>query len=133
MSAISDYLEGELITHLFGTASYTAADPVYVALYTTAPADAGGGTEVTGGGYARVSVQTGADTGWTISGGAAENTGIVDFGTSTAAWGTVLAAAILDASSGGNFLWHGTLAASKNVGSGDAFRFNAGDLDVTID
>ena len=53
MSAMSDYLENKLIDHVFRGQSYTL--PVlYVGLLTSAPSDAGGGTEVSGNAYARV-------------------------------------------------------------------------------
>ncbi len=40
--------------------------PIYVALYTVTPTDAGGGTEVTGGAYARVATQP-LDANWTAA------------------------------------------------------------------
>ena len=48
----SDYLENEILDHVLGGADYSRPATVYIALYTAAPTDAGGGTEVTGGSYA---------------------------------------------------------------------------------
>ena len=54
--SFSDYLEDKLLKHAFTNTTYTPAATMYVGLYTAAPTDAGGGTEVSGGSYARVSV-----------------------------------------------------------------------------
>lgn len=127
MAGKSDYLENELLDHVLGVAAYTAPTP-YVALYTAAPTDAGGGTEVSGGGYAREAATFGA-----ASGGSASNSAIVDFGTTTGAWGTVTHFGIFDALTAGNLLYWGALTSSKTVESGDPVSFPIGDLTVTED
>ena len=129
MSGFSDYLEDKVLDHVFGGNAFTAPTTLYVALYTVAPSDTGGGTEVSGGAYAR---QTGA---FTVSGTnptTATNSAAIEYPTATADYGTVDAVGILDASSSGNLLAYSTLDASKVVSSGDVFRFNAGDLDITL-
>ena len=50
MAGFTNYLEDKIINHVFGGAAYSAPSTSYVALYTTSPTDAGGGTEVSGGG-----------------------------------------------------------------------------------
>jgi len=62
----------------------------------------------------------------------ASNTGAVEYPTATANFGTIVAVGILDASSSGNLLAYANLDASKTVETGDVFRFNTGDLDVTL-
>ena len=129
MSGFSDYLEDKVLEHVFGGNAFTAPSTLYVALYTVAPSDTGGGTEVSGGAYAR---QTGT---FTVSGTnptTASNTAAIEYPTATANYGTVVAVGILDASSSGNLLAYSTLDSSKVVSSGDVFRFNAGDLDITL-
>ncbi len=129
MSGFSDYLEDKVLDHVFGGNAYSAPGTLYVALYTVAPSDTGGGTEVSGGAYAR---QTGA---FTVSGTnptPATNSAAIEYPTATANYGTVVAVGILDASSSGNLLAYSTLDSSKVVSSGDVFRFNAGDLDITL-
>ena len=129
MSGFSDYLEDKVLDHVFGGNAFTAPTTLYVALYTVAPSDTGGGTEVSGGAYAR---QTGV---FTVSGTnptTATNSAAIEYPTATANYGTVVAVGILDASSSGNLLAYSTLDASKVVSSGDVFRFNAGDLDITL-
>lgn len=133
MSALSDYLENALIEHIFRNTSYTRPANIYVALFTAAPSDSGGGTEVSGGSYARQAIATGASSGWAaVSGGATENSATLTFPTATANWGTITHVGLFDASSAGNLLFHGALTASKTINSGDIFRFNAGDLDVSL-
>ena len=129
MSGFSDYLEDKVLEHVFGGNAFTAPSTLYVALYTVAPSDTGGGTEVSGGAYAR---QTAA---FTVSGTnptTASNTAAIEYPTATANYGTVVAVGVLDASSSGNLLAYSTLDSSKVVSSGDVFRFNAGDLDITL-
>ena len=129
MSGFSDYLEDKVLEHVFGGNAFTAPSTLYVALYTVAPSDTGGGTEVSGGAYAR---QTAT---FTVSGTnptTATNSAAIEYPTATANYGTVVAVGVLDASSSGNLLAYSTLDSSKVVSSGDVFRFNAGDLDITL-
>jgi hypothetical protein len=129
MAGFSDYLEDKVLDHVFGGNAYTAPSTLYVALYTVAPTDTGGGTEVSGGSYAR---QSGA---FTVSGTnptTASNTAAIEYPTATADYGTVVAVGILDASSSGNLLAYADLTTSKVVSNGDVFRFNTGDLDITL-
>ena len=128
MAGFSDYLEDKVLDHVFGGVAYTQPAK-HVALYTVAPTDTGGGTEVTGGSYAR---QTGA---FTVSGTnptTASNSAAIEYPTATANYGTVVAVGILDASSGGNLLAYANLDTSKSVTTGDVFRFDTGDLDITL-
>jgi hypothetical protein len=134
MSNASDYLEDNIVKHLFRTGSYTKPSNLYVALYTAAPSDSGGGTEVTGGSYARVACNP-SDSNWAATSGTngvTSNVAAINFGTASASWGTITHFGILDASSGGNLLVWGALSASKTVGSGDAFQIPAGSLTVTV-
>jgi hypothetical protein len=135
MAAFSDYLENELLDHILRAATYTAPSSVWIALHT---ADNGleAGTltgEVSGGAYARVEV--GGASGRTFSAaasGTTDNDQDITFTTATADWGTVTHMSIMDASTAGNVLFHGSLTVSKTVNNGDTFKFNAGDLDVTL-
>ncbi len=130
--SFNDFLEDELLDHVFGAAAYTAPATLYVALYTVAPSDTGGGTEVTGGSYARVAVTNNATNFPAASGGAKSNGTVITFPTATANWGTVVAFAILDAATNGNFLCWADLTTSKAVNSGDTASFAVGDLDITL-
>jgi|TARA_R100000479_G_C6326732_1_gene179865 hypothetical protein len=129
MAGFSDYLEDKVLDHVFGGNAYTAPSTLYVALFTVAPSDTGGGTEVSGGGYTR---KTAA---FTVSGTnptTASNTAAIEYPTATANYGTVVAVGVFDAASSGNLLAYANLSTSKVVSSGDIFRFNTGDLDITL-
>lgn len=129
----ADYLEDALLDHVLGGGDFTRPATVYIALYTVAPTDAGGGTECTGGSYERKSV-TNNPTQWpAASGGAKANGEDIEFIEATASWGDVLAFAILDAASDGNFLYWGDLSVTKTIDSGDTARFKAGEIDITED
>lgn len=133
MAAMSDYLELQILTHIFRTGSFTKPTTIAIALFTAAPSDSGGGTEVTGGSYARVAVNP-LDANWSLPGaaGLTDNVGVITFPTATAAWGTVTHIGIFDATTAGNLLFHGALTASKTVGNGDTFSIAAGALDITL-
>ena len=119
-----------MLDWLLTNGSATRPTAWYVALYTVAPGEAGGGTEVSGGSYARTAVT------FTVSGTApttASNSGAVEFPTATGSWGTIVAAGIFDASTSGNLLAYADLTTSKTVDSGDVLRFNTGEIDITLD
>lgn len=122
---LSDYLENKLLDHFLGTTAYTMPTPIYVALYTVAPNDAGGGTEVVGGSYARQTATFDAATS-----GATQNDTDIDFVNMPAC--TVVAIGIHDALTSGNLLVHGTLTANKSLDAGDTLRIATGDLDISI-
>lgn len=129
MAGFSDYLEDKVLDHVFGGNAYSAPSTLYVALYTVAPTDTGGGTEVSGGGYVRKTAT------FNVSGTnptTASNSAAVEYPTATADYGTVVAVGIFDALSSGNLLAYANLTTSKVVSTGDVFRFNTGDLDVTL-
>jgi hypothetical protein len=126
MSAMSDYLENEILDHILGTGAYTMPTTVYVGLSTGSFNDDNSGTELSGSGYARQSIAFNA-----ASNGTADNSGAVDFPAATGSWGTVSHFGLFDASTGGNLLIHGALTASKAVATGDILRVAAGDMDIT--
>lgn len=127
--SLSNYAENKVIDHVLGKTAFTMPT-AYLALYTVAPSDAGGGTEVTGGSYARVAI---ASAFGAASSGSSANTSQIAFTQASASWGTVVAFGILDASTAGNLLWWGDLTSSKAVASGDTAVFNTGQLTVTLD
>lgn len=125
--SFSNYLETEILDHVFGGNAYTAPTTLYLALFTTDNTDTGGGTEVSGGAYARQTVA------FTVSGNTASNSADVEFPTATANYGTVVAVAVMDALTGGNQLAYAGLSSDKTIETGDVFRVPAGDLDITLD
>jgi hypothetical protein len=133
MSAMSTYLENKIANHVLRNTAYTTPGTViYVGLikfYETATLEAGTLTqEASGGSYARIQV-----TAWDApSDGATQNTGAITFPTATGDWGNVSGVIVSDHASAGNVLLHGSLTTSRDVKSGDVFKFNAGDLDITF-
>ena len=135
MSAMSDYLEDKFRTHVFRTGTFTKPSVLAVALYTAAPGETGGGTEVSGGSYARVQRDP-LDANWTAASatnGLTDNAAALTFPAPTANWGSVTHLAILDATSGGNFMVYGALTTPKTVNASDpAPAFGIGALSVTF-
>ena len=129
----ADFLENKLLDHVLGAATYTPPVTIYIALFTVAPSDTGGGTEVTDGSYARVAVTNNATNFPAASGGTKSNGTVITFPQATANWGTVVAHAEMDAPTGGNYLYWGDLTVSKAINSGDTASFGVGDLDWTED
>lgn len=124
----TDYLEGKIVEHVLRNVAYTSPTSVFAALFTAAPGEAAGGTEVSASGtaYARQAITFGAH-----SGGQVANSAAVNFPTATGAgYGTVTDMAIFDAATVGNMLYYGTLAASKIVAAGDSIGFAIGALTV---
>ena len=127
MAEFSNYLENALINAVLRNTSYTSPTTVYVGLFTSDPTDAGSGTEVSGGSYARTSATFGAP-----SNGVSVTTADITFPTATASWGTVGWIGIHDNSTGGNLLFHTPLDVSKTIDSGDIFKISSGNLSVTL-
>ena len=124
---MSNFLENALINATLRNTTYTSVATVYVSLWTSDPTDAGSGTEVSGGSYARTAVTFGAP-----SNGASLNSADVTFPTATASWGTVGWIGINDASTSGNLLYHTALDTAKAIDSGDIFKIASGNLSVTL-
>lgn len=127
MAAMSNYLENALINATLRNTSYTSPSTVYAALFTSDPTDAGSGTEVSGGSYARKAITFGSP-----SNGVSTNSAAVEFDQATDNWGTVTHFGIYDASSSGNLLFHGALTTSKVIETGDVFKFASASVSVTL-
>jgi len=123
---LSNYLENKLLDHFLGTTTFTKPAAVYIGLYSVSPTDAGGGTEISGGSYARQSAAFTA-----AASGATSNSANIDFTGMPAV--TVVAIGVHDAASAGNLLLWGTLTTNKTTDAGDTLRIATGDLDITID
>jgi hypothetical protein len=127
MSQLSDWAENATLDWLMGGATPTRPTARYLALFTAAPSDSGGGTEMSGGGYARQAVTCGA-----ASGGTCSNTNAPSFTISGVDPNPFTHVGVFDALTSGNLIWHGALAASKDLGDGDTISFAAGELDFTL-
>ena len=127
MAEMSNFLEDALINATLRNTTYTSVATVYVSLWTSDPTDAGSGTEVSGGSYARTAVTFGAPTN-----GVTTNSADVTFPTATASWGVVGWIGINDAITTGNLLYHSPLDTSKTIDTGDIFKISTGNLSVTL-
>jgi hypothetical protein len=130
MSSFSDYTENLVLTYLFTNGSATRPTAWYVGLFTAAPSDAGGGTEVSGSGYVRKVTGTitvsGTDT-------TATNSAAIEFAAASGGnWGTVTYAAIFDAETSGNMLAWAQLTTARTINDGDVFRIPASSLTITL-
>jgi len=129
MAALSDYAEKLLLDWMMTAGAATRPTAWYVALYTAAPSDAGGGTEVSGSGYARQAVTFAAAS---TPAGTTSNTSAVTFSAAGGDWGAVSHIGLFDASTSGNLLWHGAMTATKTIADGDTLEFAIGNIDLTL-
>ena len=125
----SDYLANNLIDFIFRGQAFSFPATLYEAIFTAAPNNAGGGTEVSGGSYARVAIAASlanlagtqgagtvvASTGTT---GKTSNNAAITFPSPTASWGALTHCAEYDASTVGNLLFWAPLNTPRTVASG---------------
>jgi hypothetical protein len=132
MSSFTDYLENKVLDYVFGSLATFSKPTVYIGLFSAAPSDTGGGTELSStGGYVRVAAGS-----LTVSGTSptlATNGAAIEWAAASANWSAAVThLALFDASTAGNMLAWAPLTTSRTVNSGDVFRIPAGDLDVTL-
>jgi hypothetical protein len=132
MSDLSNYAENKLLDHLLGLAAFTMPTPVYLAAFTAVTdAEAGTGTEVTGGSYARVAITSLMSA---AVDGNSSNAGVINFPTATANWGTPTHFGIFDAAAAGNAL---SIIKARNgspvpITTGMTLSLAVGELDFGI-
>lgn len=156
MAALSDFAENKIIDWLFraqaigitgaSAAAGTGPANLYVALFTVTPTDSTGGTEVTGGNYARQTVVSGLTT-WNgthgnTTGASSGSTGttsnanavVFPVPSASAYSGVVNGVGVFDAITAGNLLFYSALGTPKTVNQNDAApSFVAGALTFQID
>lgn len=126
---MSDYLSNKLIDLLFRAEAYAWPATLYAALYTAPPNNAGGGTEVASGSYARASIASSmaAWSGTQAAGSTIASSGIagrisnnaaLTYPVPTGTWGTVGHEGLLDAATLGNLMWWRALASPKSIQAG---------------
>ena len=124
--AFSTWAANKILDHAFGVTSWTMPATVYLALFTAAPTDAGGGTEVSGGGYTRQAITFGSASSRATSNSSSETQ------TASASWGTIVAIGIFDASTSGNLIWWDDLTTNRAIGNGESYTLAIGDLDAAF-
>lgn len=154
MSAMSDYLESGIIDHFLRGQTLAKPSNLSLALCSGVPVDADiGGVAAggnagripeiiadadDGGGYIRKSLGAPGNTVFSIPSGTVTptttNVDAIEFAQATADWGYISGVAIVDATGWGlgNVLLYGALTTPRIVTNGDIFRFNAGDIDISM-
>lgn len=133
MSDMTNYLERQVYEWMRGVQMPTPPGTLYVALFTVAPSETAAGTEVSSSGtaYTRMAVTLPASSAPGDGSGAIASA--INFPTATGGgWGTVVAVALMDASSAGNALMWKAISPSVAVAAGDSLRFDAAGLSVTF-
>jgi hypothetical protein len=123
MSAASNYLENKLLDHAlrYGTAPYTGASTIYLALFVNTSGNAATNLEAgtltdevstSGTAYARQAVTFAA-----ASSGSSATNATVTFPTATASFGTITHVAVMDGDTegAGNVLFYGAVTTAKTI------------------
>lgn len=126
MADMTTFFKNELFDHSLRGLAWTPPVSVWLALFSDATNDGGGGTELTGNGYARQQITFGAPTD-----GAGANTGALTFTAAGGAWAPITNCAVYDAATVGNMLLHDTCT-NKTLGDGDSYVVAIGDLDAVF-
>ena len=127
--SFSNYLEEAVLNHVFRNTALPVVSTLRVGLFTAAPTDAGGGTEVTGGGYTRQTVAFGAPS-QAGEDATITTTGVVTF-TRTGTPVNAVAVGFFDAATAGNLLaWQPITSAA--LGDGEQVSFGVGQMSVTL-
>jgi hypothetical protein len=125
--SFTNELETRVLTWALTTGTVVRPETWFVGLFTAAPGEAGGGTEIAGGSYIRQPIT------FTISGNLATNGAAIEWPVASGNWGTVTHAAVFTTESGGVMLVHAPLTNAKTISTGDALRIPINDFDITLD
>lgn len=144
MAALTNYMENKVLDAWLRAQAFTFPSSSHVGLFTVAPNEAGGGTEVTAGGYQRAQVTnslanwagtqgSGTTAASTGTGGTTSNNVAVTFPVATADWGTVVAFGVFDSATLGNLLFYAALTTPRSITNGSTASFAPGSLTFQID
>lgn len=128
MAGFATITREQVLKHLFGIQVWPPAPPLYLGLFVAAPTKSGG-TEVTGGGYAR-RLTTPAE--WTYSVVSDReqiaNNVMMELGPPTTDWGAVNGAGLWGSLSGGTLYVADALVWPVNISTLGKVRFEVGKL-----
>lgn len=127
---MSDFAEAATLNYWLNAVAGTPPASVFIALFTVAPDDTGGGTETSGVNYARVQMTAG----WTVSGTAtrAFNAADIVFAQAGAGgWTDAVAIGIFDLLAGGNLIYWEALDVARTIPAGDIPIFVMNNLGVS--
>lgn len=127
----TDFLSNKLIDFIWRGQTYNYPATMYLALYVALPSNNTRGTEVSGGGYSRVPVNSSM---WSEPlDGTIKNNVNLAFATPTANWGNVVGCGLLDSQTSGNLLWWAPVASPKTIVMGGASpRFDTEALTLSV-
>jgi len=128
MGSFTNRYEQVVMNALVGQDAPLASTSMWLALFTAAPSDASGGTEATGGNYARKS--SGA---WTSGTALVANAATVTFATCTSTVGSVTHFALMTDSATGFMVGWATLSAARDLATNDVAAFEVGSLTISLD
>jgi len=134
-AGISDFWKAKILDHFCCTdRSYSAPATAYLALFTTNPSflTGVGGTEVAAGDYARKALTMNAIWDTADANANVDNTAEIAFAAATAAWGSIIGAALVSTASGAFDMFAGKSYTAVDIGIGDTYKIAAGDFDVSI-
>lgn len=129
MGSFTNTYENSILNALCGNGADLASTSMWVALFTAAPSDASGGTEATGGNYARKSSGAWAS----AAGGVVSNAATVTYATCTSTVGTITHFALMTDSATGSMVAWATLTASRDLATNDIAVFAVGSLTISLD
>ena len=121
INALTNFGENALTNYLV-----TGSGQKYLALFSTAVAEDGTGTELSGAWYSRKPIAFSA-----AVNGTAANSATIDFGEVTGTAANVNSWALFDAASGGNAWVYGAFTTAKTASVGTNILIQAGDITVT--
>ncbi len=126
MRAFSRHVERQILNFYFRSTQAKAPEKVYVGLLAAPPGKTGDGREVSGKGYARVSVAFGAPS----DEARIENSLEAAFPMAQEEWGDVAHFGIYDAPAGGNLIAPGKLQEPIKIVKRMVVKFPAGTLSI---
>lgn len=133
MAGKSTYFANKTLDTLWGGPAFVRPATVYLALFLTAPTDAGGGVEVSGMNYSRVGLTNDATIFPAAAGGIKTVPNQINFPSATGPWGSVRAVGLYDAPAGGNLLVWTNLSATRFIDTMDVARFLTNTINFTED
>jgi hypothetical protein len=138
MANMSNYLETQLIQHIFRSGSYSKPSTLAIALSTAILDDTATGSNMSeiseSLGYSRQPIPP-SDINWQQTEGTVSNNQIIDFGTASESWGSIKSIAIVDDTTygTGNILFWGLLSPARIVNTGSTFAIDIGRLGIEFD
>lgn len=137
MASLSNYAEDKLINYLLLGQAF-AVPNLYLALFTSSSGletnASASQLEIptSGSGYARVTVPS--FTSFTAStSGQSSNSVVFEFPVANSDWGNVSHIAFMDAETGGNVIFWGSVTNPRTVYNGDILRFGVGSIVLACD